>query len=184
MIHRFPCGTLALDFVGTLRARRNDEPSEKLTEPSDLDAWFSESGMLDVATSASASDLKKAIELREAIYALAYARVAGDELPTDAAATVASYAEKLPVSVALADGRLERSGTVPQALASLARETIEIVGGPNAGLLRECSRDECTQVYLDTSRGHRRDWCSMKTCGNRVKASKFRARQAAVTAGS
>ena len=98
MIHRFPCGTLALDFVGTLRARRNDIPTEKLAEPSELDAWFSESGMLDVRTSASASDLGSAIELREAIYALALARVTGDELPPDAVATVASHAERLPVS--------------------------------------------------------------------------------------
>jgi predicted RNA-binding Zn ribbon-like protein len=176
MIHRFPCGTLALDFVGTLRARRNVEPTEKLTQPTDLDAWFSESGMLDAVTAATASDLAEAIELREAIYALAYARVTGDELPTDAVATVSSHAERLPISVSLTDGKLERTGSVRQALSSLARETIEIVGGPDAGLLRECSRPECTQVYLDTSRGHRRDWCSMKTCGNRVKASKFRAR--------
>nr|WP_272925142.1 CGNR zinc finger domain-containing protein [Streptomyces sp. SID8377] len=43
-------------------------------------------------------------------------------------------------------------------------------------MLRECARPECTQVYLDHSRGRRREWCAMRTCGNRVKAAAFRAR--------
>ncbi|MBB4909598.1 ABATE domain-containing protein [Actinophytocola algeriensis] len=44
MEHAFPCGTLALDFVGTLRARRNALPREMLGAPASLDAWFRESG--------------------------------------------------------------------------------------------------------------------------------------------
>jgi predicted RNA-binding Zn ribbon-like protein len=71
------------------------------------------------------------------------------------------------------------SGSVDNALATLARETVEIVGGEEAALLRECARPGCTQVYLDRSRGRRREWCAMKTCGNRVKASKFRERHRA-----
>ena len=178
MIHRFPCGTLALDFVGTLRARRNDAPTEKLTSASDLDAWFSESGMLDHDTDASAADLAQAVELREAIYALALARMNHEELPQDAVTTVSAHADRSTVAVSLIDGKLVRTGSVSQALSALARQTIEIVGAPDAELLRECGRPECTQVYLDMSRGHRREWCSMKTCGNRVKASNFRARHA------
>jgi len=34
--------------------------------------------------------------------------------------------------------------------------------------LREC--EACTWLFLDTSRGGRRRWCSMATCGNRAKA--------------
>ncbi|MFJ2397220.1 CGNR zinc finger domain-containing protein, partial [Streptomyces sp. NPDC087843] len=30
---------------------------------------------------------------------------------------------------------------------------------------------------LDRSRGHRREWCAMKTCGSRVKSAAYRARQ-------
>jgi len=179
MIHRFPCGTDALDFVGTLRARNEEKPTEKLNAPSDLDAWFTEAGMLDGPAGASAADIDVAIELREAIASLAFARIRKTELNADDVELVNSFASAAPVSVALADGKLAKTGSVSQGLSTVAREAIEIIGGPDAELLRECSRPGCNQVYLDKSRGHRRDWCSMKTCGNRVKASKFRARHGA-----
>ncbi len=182
MIHAFPCGTPALDFVGTLRARRNEAPTEKLGAPSDLDAWFVEAGLVDASPGAGLSDLAPAVELREAIYELVSARRLGEELAADAVEIVNRRAAALPIGVRLgASGQrpgvvLERSGSVEQGLAVLARQCIEIVGGSDAALLRECARPECTQVYLDRSRGHRREWCAMKTCGNRVKASNFRAR--------
>lgn len=175
--HAFPCGTLPLDFVGTLRARRNGEPLEKLATPELLDDWFLESGMLDLAPGASEADLSLAVELREAIYSLVAARIERRPLPAEAVAEVNQQASGLPVTVQLGPDGATRTGTAAQGLAALARETVEIIGGEEAALLRECSRPECTQVYLDRSRGHRREWCAMRTCGNRVKAAAYRARQ-------
>lgn len=181
MFHAFPCGTLALDFAGTLRARRNAAPAEKLATPELLDAWFTESGQLAAPPGADRADLAAALELREAIYALVTARIDGDPLPPSAISAVNDHAARLPVGLALADGRVQRTGTAAQGLASLARETVAIIGGDEAALLRECGRPECTQVYLDRSRGHRREWCAMRTCGNRVKAAAFRARHGTPT---
>lgn len=179
MIHAFPCGTLALDFVGTLRARRNDEPTEKLTAPTDLDAWFVESGLVPRAEASVPSDLDAAIEVREAIYALVWARLHDRALPADAVATVNAIAAEPPLAACLTPNGWARSGSPRQALSHLAREAVEIVGGEEAALLRECARPECTQVYLDTSRGHRREWCSMATCGSRMKAKAYRERRKA-----
>ncbi|MGN6221522.1 MAG: CGNR zinc finger domain-containing protein [Microbacterium sp.] len=179
MIHAFPCGTLALDFVGTLRARRNDEPTEKLTAPTDLDAWFTESGLAPRVEASAPADLDAALEVREAIYALVWARLHDRALPSDAVATVNTLAAEPPLTAALTDDGWARSGTPRQALSHLAREAVEIIGGDDAALLRECSRPECTQVYLDTSRGHRREWCSMATCGSRMKAKAYRERRKA-----
>lgn len=184
MIHRFPCGTNALDFVGTLRARNEEAPIEALAAPSDLDAWFTEAGMLDGPAGASAADVDVAIELREAIASLAFARIRKTELDADAVELVNSFAAAAPVTVSLADGKLTKTGSVAQGLSDIAREAVTIIGGPDAELLRECSRPGCNQIYLDKSRGHRRDWCSMQTCGNRVKASKFRARHAGAAAAA
>ena len=38
--------------------------------------------------------------------------------------------------------------------------------------LRSCPR--CGWLFLDTSRGGKRRWCSMRTCGNREKVSRHR----------
>ncbi|MBO1329833.1 ABATE domain-containing protein [Streptomyces sp. VRA16 Mangrove soil] len=177
MNHAFPCGTLPLDFVGTLRARRNELPTEKLATPDLLDDWFVESGMVDEPPRADEVDLETAIDLREAIYSLVAARLAGESLPGADVAEVNRQAAGLPVKTQLVEGQVRHTASVSQALATLARHTIEIVGGDEAALLRECARPECTQVYLDRSRGHRREWCAMRTCGNRVKAAAYRARK-------
>ncbi|MGW1001895.1 CGNR zinc finger domain-containing protein [Streptomyces sp. NPDC002520] len=177
MNHAFPCGSLPLDFVGTLRARRNAAPLEKLATPELLDDWFLESGMVDLAPGAGESELVIAVDLRESIYELVTARLDGRPLPTDAVAEVNLHAAGLPVAVRLGPDGVIRAGSVAQGLAALAREAVQIVGGDQADLLRECSRPECTQVYLDRSRGHRREWCAMRTCGNRVKAAAYRARK-------
>ena len=179
VIHAFPCGTLALDFVGTLRARRNSRPTEKLGAPSDLDAWFVESGLVARATASVPADLNAAVEVREAIYSLVWARLHERPLPEDAVTTVNAAAAAPPLTAALTRDGWSRSGTARQALSHIAREAVEIVGGEQAALLRECSRPECTQVYLDTSRGHRREWCSMSTCGSRMKAKAYRERRKA-----
>ncbi|WP_431280498.1 CGNR zinc finger domain-containing protein [Leifsonia poae] len=170
-----------------MRARRNAKPVEKLQSAELLADWFTESGMFDRAPEVevagdnahggiASTELAEAVELREAIYSLLEARLTHKPLPDEAVTIVNSYAAETPVGIQLVGSQAAKGGTVRQGLAALARETVEIVGGEDAALLRECGRPECTQVYLDRSRGHRREWCAMRTCGNRVKASNFRAR--------
>ncbi|ANJ12077.1 MULTISPECIES: CGNR zinc finger domain-containing protein [Streptomyces] len=181
-MHAFPCGTLFLDFVGTLRARRGAEPTEMLASPEALDMWFVESGMVDASPGADVADLMAARRVREAIYSLTAAVLAGERLEDEALTEVNRQAAGLPVGVRLdRGGSRHRVGTVSQALTLLARETVETLGGPEGALLRECARPECTQTYLDRSRGHRREWCAMETCGNRVKAAAYRARRRGAT---
>ncbi|TDP98607.1 MULTISPECIES: CGNR zinc finger domain-containing protein [unclassified Leifsonia] len=177
-MHAFPCGTSALDFVGTLRARRNDVPTEKLGSPEALDAWFLEAGLMDRSPRATTADLEVAVELREAVYRVVHARMMGAPFAEDDLRVLNSHAAGRPITLQLHEsGTIDRASEIAEGLSQIARQTVEIVGGAEGDVLRECGRPECTQVYLDHSRGHRREWCSMKTCGNRMKATAFRARQ-------
>ena len=65
------------------------------------------------------------------------------------------------------------------ALALIAREAVELLGGPERELIRECAAPACSRLYLDRSRGRRRRWCEMERCGSRAKMAGFRQRQAA-----
>jgi predicted RNA-binding Zn ribbon-like protein len=166
-----------LDFVGTLRARRNAVPTETLTSPESLEAWFRESGLVDGDTPCEPSDLERAVALREAVYLLVVDTLAGDDYDA-AALTLVNDTARMPSAVP----QLTREGrrveaTPQQALSSLARQAVQLLGGPEAALLKECSRGECTQVYLDRSHGGRREWCAMDPCGNRIKAAAYRARK-------
>jgi predicted RNA-binding Zn ribbon-like protein len=43
-------------------------------------------------------------------------------------------------------------------------------------LVRKCENPDCTLIFHDTTKSHRRRWCSMAVCGNRAKAAAHRAR--------
>ncbi|MFJ2647363.1 CGNR zinc finger domain-containing protein [Streptomyces sp. NPDC087420] len=45
------------------------------------------------------------------------------------------------------------------------------------GRLRPCANDECALFLLDRSRSNTARWCSMTTCGNRLKARRHQARR-------
>jgi len=177
MDHAFPCGNLSLDFVGSLRARRDESPIEMLTSPARLDSWFAESGLVDAPTTSRPADVTAAIALREAIYDLVSARMAGKAYATASLAVVNEAARKPSVVPQLTREGRRTEATPAQALSTVAREAVAILGGPEAALLKECSRPGCTQTYLDTSRGGRREWCAMETCGNKMKAAAYRARK-------
>jgi predicted RNA-binding Zn ribbon-like protein len=65
-------------------------------------------------------------------------------------------------------------------LAAVARSAAEIIAeGPRARL-RLCANPRCGLLFYDTSRTHRRRWCSMTVCGNRHKVAAFARRHASV----
>lgn len=47
------------------------------------------------------------------------------------------------------------------------------------GRLRRCSNDECSRYLLDRSNANARQWCSMSSCGNRMKARRHHRRTTA-----
>ncbi|MFJ9718688.1 CGNR zinc finger domain-containing protein [Streptomyces sp. NPDC101213] len=177
MTHAFPGGALALDFAGTLRYRHRPEPREDLSSPESLSAWFRESGITEHAIPCEAADLRTALALREALHRLIRARMAGTAYDRDALALVNAYARKpAPVPQLTATG-CQVEARLEQAFAAVARDAVTVLGGPDAALLKECGNPECSQVYVDRSRGARREWCAMDPCGNRIKAAAYRARK-------
>ena len=75
-----------------------------------------------------------------------------------------------------ASGR-RTDATSQEALSTVARHAVELLSGPDVPLLKECGNPECTRVYIDRSRGGRRQWCAMEPCGNKLKAAAYRARK-------
>jgi predicted RNA-binding Zn ribbon-like protein len=181
--HVFVCGSPALDFAATLRARRSLR-FEMFVTPDRLDAWYLEAGVVDAVTPAEQTDLDRATAVREAVHRLVTARRLDEEYDAEALDLVNSAA-RAPSAVP----QLTREGrwteaTQEEALSTVARYAVELLSGPNVPLLKECSNPECTRVYIDRSRGMRRQWCGMESCGNKIKAAAYRARKKnAVAAG-
>lgn len=66
-----------------------------------------------------------------------------------------------------------------EALASVAEALAEALADGDTTRFRICANDACRWVFEDTSRGGRRRWCDMQSCGNRAKVRRFRSRQRA-----
>jgi predicted RNA-binding Zn ribbon-like protein len=174
----FRSGRLCLDFAATLMFRGTEEPQELLGAPTALAAWARESGAVTHLRRGD-GDPAAAVELREAIYATMIARLAGAAIAPADRAVLNRHAAAPPVAPTLTtDGGLERTGTVAAVLATLARDAVELLGGPDAERLRQCGRDGCTRLFVDRSRGANRTWCGMRECGNRVNAAAYRRRRA------
>jgi predicted RNA-binding Zn ribbon-like protein len=58
----------------------------------------------------------------------------------------------------------------------LADAVGELIALGDLALIRKCESDDCVLWFYDTTKGHKRRWCSMATCGNRHKIRKFRAK--------
>lgn len=127
------------------------------------------------------SMLMCAHELREAIYHLMLAAIArGRPAPGDLK-TINHWAALPPPGVPLRlalDGFIATSTkpTPKQLFASIARDAVALLSGPEATRLRECANPECALLFVDTSRPGSRRWCSMNTCGSRTKMAHYRNR--------
>ncbi|MCZ0982582.1 CGNR zinc finger domain-containing protein [Streptomyces diastatochromogenes] len=64
---------------------------------------------------------------------------------------------------------------MPDALGVLAADAVQVLGGPRRDRIKACEGPGCAGLFLDTSRGGNRRWCSMNTCGNKVKKARLAA---------
>lgn len=174
----FRSGRPCLDFAATLGGRYR-EPVERLTEPADLTRWLRASGVIDISRNPTEAQLAAAKDLREVIYRIAVAVIEGTPLRWDDADLLNHYAAVPPVVPVLRPdlsfGRLA-ADPVAAALSTLARDAIELVSGDQAARLRECSKPDCSLLFVDTSRSAARRWCSMEICGNQDKVRRYRQR--------
>jgi predicted RNA-binding Zn ribbon-like protein len=68
---------------------------------------------------------------------------------------------------------LEPTRKIP---ALIAGEIAQFLAAAKFQYLRRCAGADCVVYFYDTTKSHRRQWCSMAICGNRHKVAKFRAK--------
>lgn len=176
---RFRGGHDALDFTSTLAARLKPQPIERLQTPADLGRWFVAADIVSTAPDIDTNDLEKARKLREAIFALASARLIGQDAPRSRELINDVAASPSAVPQLDASGGMRLVGSVAALLATVARDAILLLGGPQSGRVKQCESPACTIFFVDTSRAGDRRWCSMAGCGNQAKVREFRKRKSA-----
>lgn len=59
----------------------------------------------------------------------------------------------------------------------VADALVKLVTDEKFEYVRQCEAHNCILLFHDLSKSHRRRWCSMATCGNRMKVAAFRNRK-------
>ncbi|MEU6579385.1 ABATE domain-containing protein [Nocardia sp. NPDC046763] len=177
-VFRMDNEVLAFRFTATVSDRAGMATRERLDTPARLKLWLL-AAEFDVAD-VSPTDLKAAVELREAIYRIGSVIAAGEKPDSGDVRTLNAVAAAGHAKAALEHGEragwhLTKTAPVRDALGVLATNAIHILGGPDRGRVKNCEGPGCAGLFLDTSRGVNRRWCSMNTCGNKVKKSRLAA---------
>ncbi|MFM9370472.1 CGNR zinc finger domain-containing protein [Streptomyces sp. Da 82-17] len=180
MTFAYVSGNPALDLVGTVGSR-DDNPVDLLARPADLERWILECPELPDRVRVDEAAFAYALRLREAVHRLALDRLHGRPFTRASLDLLNEAAAAPPLTVRLADTGLRSTGDITAALSHLARRAAALLADRDA-CLKECGRPGCTRLYVDRSRGARRTWCGMESCGNRVKAAAYRARKRAASA--
>jgi predicted RNA-binding Zn ribbon-like protein len=178
-------GRSSLDLLNTVRDRSR-RARETLRNPGDLAAWLREASLLGDASDPGEDDLNAARRLRAAIDTLTFppghdgAGPPAGKRAEAAVAVVNAAAAHAPLGPRLAlspDGRayvVPPRPSVAAALGRIALDAIELLGGDDQ--LRVCAADDCGIRFVDRSPSGNRQWCSMRRCGNRLKARRHYAR--------
>ena len=180
-VFTFEPGSLALAFAVT-GPGTHDGPLalfQTLRQPSDLARWATD---VVGATGLRATDhdLELAVRLQAAIWNLADARIDRRPAGEGDRAVLNELAAQPSLVPRLGPGPTRTWVAVQgvlSVLSSVARDAIDLLGGPRAGRLRRCQGSRCALLFVDTSRSGRRRWCSMQRCGNRAKVAAHRRRR-------
>jgi predicted RNA-binding Zn ribbon-like protein len=194
---------LAIKFVNTVAWRLRDPVEDRAASPDAMLKWMLAAGLLDRAAFTRISTrwrtspqearrfVQAADELREAIYGLFLAQIAGKEPDANHIAIVNRQLERPLRGIALASlrgnwrWRSERDAAAETSLLRpIAWSAASLLTGPRVQRVKQCQDERgCGWLFIDESRAQNRRWCSMGDCGNLAK-SRRHVRRLAVKAAA
>jgi len=184
-------GALCVDFVNTVDPRFGPNQEEFLPDFRALVEWSryvgittakEADGYLATASSGAAAEIhQRGHALREALFDLF--RPHREDRDLRPSLVVLSNEFQLAANELELGWAPEELQLIPTAddqpanlLWAITRSALDLFASPNLRLVRECEGADCGWLFLDTSKAHRRRWCSMAICGNRAKARRHRER--------
>jgi predicted RNA-binding Zn ribbon-like protein len=161
-------------FVNTVD---REHGREWLPTPDALEAWCDEHG-LELGSAVSEHDLRRALDVREAIRSLARANNGG-EVPREAVSTFNHALRAARVEIALDARGAPTTGAgadaVDGALGRLLAIVLTSMLDGSWARVKACR--QCSWLFYDYSSNRSATWCSMAICGNRRKTRAYRTRR-------
>ncbi|WP_377271108.1 CGNR zinc finger domain-containing protein [Peterkaempfera sp. SMS 1(5)a] len=178
---RFDTGRTCLDLLATA-----PDPLDRLDSGARLGQWLVGAGLVppgDLPAALDACWVERFGTLRSLLGRLVQAALSGRTDPGDLESLNGLCLAPTPaprLALGPQGGLVRRLAGPPccaELLSAVARDAAELLADPAAvARLRRCEREGCDRVYMDTSRGRRRRWCSGAACGNRERVARHRRR--------
>ena len=166
-------------FVNTLDV---DQGTDVMREPDGASAWLAQAGLLAPSVKLGGEDLELARDVRDAIRALLRSNGGeGERAAMSCARCASSPKVTRPPSTWSRSVRLARRRRQRARGRRSARPPAD---DPRRASRRHvvttqvCANPECEWAFYDRSRNRQGAWCTMASCGNRLKNRRFRARHA------
>lgn len=178
---------LCLDLINTQLIVKG-EPRDLLESFDDLALWLVQARLL-TATQAegakahlnneeAASLLERAKTFRAMFRVVAERVAAGKAVPNSAINTMNQFLAQrpgYPELVRTKEGFKRRFHSLAtqqvELLASLLEAASDLLSSGHLSLIKKCANAACILYFLDTTKNHTRNWCSMQLCGNRMKVA-------------
>jgi len=179
----FLADDLALDFINT-KYGVGDARRELFDSDARVLDWLERAGLTSTseAKGSRGALLDAALALRESAGALIEKRkggLVGNPAGLNRLLALDSSYEQLVWTKrqAVRCERHRRVSSVEGLLVPVAHAVAVLVAEADFSLVRKCESSDCTLWFYDRTKSHRRRWCSMALCGNRMKVAAFRARK-------
>jgi len=184
----FVGNNLGIDLANT-KVAANGKQIELLEQFSDLAAWALSAGLISKEEAddlienwkeIGPSTLRDALRFRAVIHELIVGLASGasvddkaldainDQLKLNNGNTEIMRSETGFEKVHRADYR-----DPEQILTAVAESVADLLAYGDLSLIRKCENPDCVLFFYDTTKNHKRRWCSMAACGNRAKARAF-----------
>lgn len=169
---------LVRSFINTKDVETN---SDELGSPEQLQGWLSAHGLMGDGAPDEA-DLSRAVELREALRAMALINN-GETIDEAAVEAFNRVSEDLYLVVRFSGNgqtRLEPHGSgVNAALGHVVAAVYSAMVEGTWQRLKACRNDTCQWAFYDHSKNRSGTWCTMSVCGSRAKTRTYRQRRRA-----
>ena len=166
-------------FVNTVDLEAPEK--DRLPTPDALVEFLAERSLLEPGTKAGTADLRRAVELREALRELLLTHHGDHEADAAAIATVDATAERARLQLRFAPAGVAHTAPAASGVDGALGGLLAIVAAAQADgtweRLKACPWSTCKWAFYDHSRNRSGVWCNMAVCGNRAKAQAFRARK-------
>ena len=184
-------GALCLDLANTVSGKRGVDPIERIRTFEDLISWSHQAGVVTERhanqllregkrrPARSAAVLRRALELREALYRI-WSAIAQKKQPL--AADIELLNRTLSRSLSKQQLKKEQGRwalgwsdevSLDSLLWPVAKSAADLLVSEDASRVRICEMthaDECDWLFVDRTKNQGKRWCSMEGCGNRAKA--------------